>query len=103
MTWGGSRENRCRFPLEIVRRVRAAVGPDFILDLPAVRARSRGRRQYVRRRVWLLGELERAGVTLINTGIGWHEARVPTIAGMVPRAAFSWVTAGFKAAPRVRL
>ncbi len=44
-------------------------------------------------RKWLLGELERAGVTLIDTGIGWHEARVPTIAGMVPRAAFSWVTA----------
>jgi 2,4-dienoyl-CoA reductase (NADPH2) len=99
--WGGSRENRCRFPLEIVRRVRAAVGPDFIiifrlsgLDLVA------GGNTFDDA-LWLLGELERAGVTLINTGIGWHEARVPTIAGMVPRAAFGWVTAGLKAAAKV--
>ncbi|HEV7716878.1 MAG TPA: NADPH-dependent 2,4-dienoyl-CoA reductase, partial [Steroidobacteraceae bacterium] len=95
--WGGSLENRCRFPLEIVRRVRAAVGESFIiifrlsgLDLVA------GGNTFDDA-VWLLGELERAGVTLINTGIGWHEARVPTIAGMVPRAAFSWVTARLKA------
>ena len=99
--WGGSLENRCRFPLEIVRRVRAAVGADFIiifrlsgLDLVA------GGNTFDDA-VWLLGELERAGVTLINTGIGWHEARVPTIAGMVPRAAFSWVTARLKAKARV--
>ena len=95
--WGGSREHRCRFALEIVRRVRAAVGADFIiifrlsgLDLVA------GGNTF-EDAVWLLGELERAGVTLINTGIGWHEARVPTIAGLVPRAAFSWVTARLKA------
>ena len=99
--WGGSRENRCRFPLEIVRRVRAAVGADFIiifrlsgLDLVA------GGNTF-EDALWLLGELEQAGVTLINTGIGWHEARVPTIAGMVPRAAFAWVTAGFKAKAKV--
>jgi 2,4-dienoyl-CoA reductase (NADPH2) len=99
--WGGSRENRCRFALEIVRRVRIAVGADFIiifrlsgLDLVA------GGNTF-EDALWLLGELENAGVTLINTGIGWHEARVPTIAGMVPRAAFSWVTAGFKASARV--
>jgi 2,4-dienoyl-CoA reductase (NADPH2) len=95
--WGGSRENRCRFPLAVVRRVRAAAGADFIiifrlsgLDLVA------GGNTFDDA-LWLLGELERAGVTLINTGIGWHEARVPTIAGMVPRAAFSWVTARLKA------
>ena len=99
--WGGSLENRCRFPLEIVRRVRAAAGAPFIivfrlsgLDLVA------GGNTFDEA-LWLLGELERAGVTLINTGIGWHEARVPTIAGMVPRAAFSWVTARLKAATRL--
>jgi 2,4-dienoyl-CoA reductase (NADPH2) len=99
--WGGSRENRCRFPLEIVRRVRAAVGVDFIiifrlsgLDLVA------GGNTFDDA-LWLLGELEQAGVTLVNTGIGWHEARIPTIAGMVPRAAFSWVTAGLRARAKV--
>jgi 2,4-dienoyl-CoA reductase (NADPH2) len=99
--WGGSRANRCRFPLDVVRRVRAAVGADFIivfrvsgLDLVA------GGNTFDDS-TWLLGELERAGVTLIDTGIGWHEARVPTIAGMVPRAAFSWVTARIKAATRL--
>ena len=101
--WGGSRENRCRFPLEIVRRVRAAVGADFIiifrlsgLDLVA------GGNTFDDA-LWLLGELEQAGVTLVNTGIGWHEARIPTIAGMVPRAAFAWVTAGLKARAKVPL
>jgi 2,4-dienoyl-CoA reductase (NADPH2) len=99
--WGGSLENRCRFPLEIVRRVRAAVGTDFIivfrlsgLDLVA------GGNTFDDA-LWLLRELEQAGVTIINTGIGWHEARVPTIAGMVPRAAFAWITERFKAAARV--
>ena len=99
--WGGTRENRSRFPLEIVRRVRAAVGADFIiifrlsgLDLVA------GGNTFDDA-LWLLGELERAGVTLVNTGIGWHEARVPTIAGMVPRAAFAWVTAALKARAKV--
>ncbi len=97
----GRSKNRCRFPLDVVRRVRAAVGADFIiifrvsgLDLVA------GGNTF-EDAVWLLGELERAGVTLIDTGIGWHEARVPTIAGMVPRAAFSWVTARIKAATRL--
>ncbi|MEJ0040106.1 MAG: NADPH-dependent 2,4-dienoyl-CoA reductase [Gammaproteobacteria bacterium] len=99
--WGGSREKRSRFPLEIVRRVRAAVGADFIiifrlsgLDLVA------GGNTF-EDALWLLGELEQAGVTLINTGIGWHEARIPTIAGMVPRAAFAWVTARLKASANV--
>lgn len=94
--WGGSLENRLRFPLEIVRAIRARVGPHFIIifrlsmldlveqgsSLPEVIELGRG--------------LEAAGVTLINTGIGWHEARIPTIATSVPRAAFTWVTAELK-------
>ncbi|MCT4582894.1 MAG: NADPH-dependent 2,4-dienoyl-CoA reductase [Flavobacteriales bacterium] len=90
--WGGSYENRIKFPLEIVRKVRARVGKDFIiifrlsmLDLVP------GGSQW-EEVVLLAKELEKAGVTIINTGIGWHEARIPTIATMVPRAAFSWVT-----------
>jgi 2,4-dienoyl-CoA reductase (NADPH2) len=91
--WGGSYENRMRLPLEIVRRVREAVGPNFIiifrlsmLDLVAGGS------------VWeeivqLAQAIEKAGATLINTGIGWHEARIPTIATKVPRAAFTKVTA----------
>lgn len=90
--WGGSYENRIKFPLEIVRRTREAVGTNFIiiyrlsmLDLVADGS------------TWeeviqLAQELEKAGVTIINTGIGWHEARVPTIATMVPRGGFAWVT-----------
>jgi len=99
--WGGSRENRCRFPLEIVRRVRAAVGADFILIFRLSGLDLVAGGNTFEDALWLLGELEQAGVTIINTGIGWHEARVPTIAGMVPRAAFAWVTAGFKARAKV--
>lgn len=99
--WGGSQENRTRFPVEIVRRVRAAVGSDFIivyrisgLDLvPGGNTFDDA--------VDLLQQLERAGVTLFDSGIGWHEARVPTIAGMVPRAAFAWVTVRIKQATHV--
>ncbi|MFD5919042.1 FAD-dependent oxidoreductase [Kitasatospora sp. NPDC058201] len=90
--WGGPYENRMRFPVEIVRRVRERVGPDFILiyrlsmldlvpggsTLPEV--------------VQLARAVEEAGATIINTGIGWHEARIPTIATSVPRGAFAWVT-----------
>lgn len=91
--WGGSYENRMRLPVEVVRRVREAVGKNFILiyrislidlvpngsswDEVALLARA----------------IEQAGASLLNTGIGWHEARVPTIATSVPRAAFSWLTA----------
>ncbi|MDX1593636.1 MAG: NADPH-dependent 2,4-dienoyl-CoA reductase [Gammaproteobacteria bacterium] len=91
--WGGSFENRIRLPLEVVRRVRAEVGDAFIvifrlsmLDLVA------GGSTW-REVVALAQALEAAGVTLITTGIGWHEARIPTIATMVPRAAFTRVTA----------
>ncbi|MFZ5653208.1 MAG: FAD-dependent oxidoreductase [Pseudomonadota bacterium] len=86
--WGGSYENRMRFPLEIVRRIRERVGDDFILMyriscIDLVEDGSTGSEI-----VALAKELERAGVTLFNTGIGWHEARVPTIAYMVPRGAW---------------
>jgi 2,4-dienoyl-CoA reductase (NADPH2) len=94
--WGGSYENRMRLPLEIVKRVRAAVGNEFIiifrlsmLDLVE------GGSSY-EEAVQLGQALCDAGVTIINTGIGWHEATIPTIATKVPRAAFSWVTAQFK-------
>lgn len=90
--WGGSYENRMRFPVEIVRRARERVGPDFLIiyrlsmldlvpggsTLPEVIA--------------LAEAVEAAGATLINTGIGWHEARIPTIAASVPRGAYAWVT-----------
>ncbi|KOV64141.1 NADPH-dependent 2,4-dienoyl-CoA reductase [Streptomyces sp. MMG1121] len=90
--WGGSYENRTRFPVEIVKRVREAVGEDFIviyrlsmLDLvPGGSSLDE---------VIALGKaVEAAGATIINTGIGWHEARIPTIATSVPRGAYTWVT-----------
>jgi 2,4-dienoyl-CoA reductase (NADPH2) len=99
--WGGSHANRCRFALEAVRRVRAAAGSDFIIVFRVSGLDLVPDGNTFEDAVWLLGELEQAGVTLIDTGIGWHEARVPTIAGMVPRAAFSWVTARIKAATRL--
>ena len=90
--WGGSYQNRIRFPLEIVRQTRAAVGRDFILIfrlsmLDLVEGGSTWAEV-----IELAQALEAAGVTLLNTGIGWHEARIPTIATMVPRAGFAWVT-----------
>ena len=101
--WGGSYENRMRLPVEIVRRVREAVGQDFIIIyrlsmLDLVEGGS----------VWpeivqLAQAVERAGATLINTGIGWHEARIPTIATKVPRGAFSKVTAKLRGSVNVPL
>jgi 2,4-dienoyl-CoA reductase (NADPH2) len=99
--WGGSLENRCRFALEVVRRVRAAAGADFIVIFRVSGLDLVSGGNTFDDTVYLLGELERAGATLIDTGIGWHEARVPTIAGMVPRAAFSWVTARIKASTKL--
>ncbi|WP_445399451.1 oxidoreductase [Zobellella sp. An-6] len=90
--WGGDAGRRNRFALETVRAVRAAVGEDFIIifRLSMLDLVEQGS---TLEEVIALGQaLERAGVTIINTGIGWHEARVPTIATSVPRAAFSWVT-----------
>ncbi len=91
--WGGEYANRIRFPVEIVRRVREAVGTDFIIIyrlsmLDLVEGGSS------KEEIVALGQaVEKAGATIINTGIGWHEARIPTIATKVPRAAFTWVTA----------
>lgn len=99
--WGGEYEQRIRFALETVRRVREAVGTDFIiiyrlsmLDLVE------GGSSY--EEIVQLGlAIEKAGATIINTGIGWHEARIPTIATKVPRAAFTWVTAKVRKALNV--
>ena len=96
--WGGEYQNRIKLPIEVVRRVREAVGKHFIiiyrlsmLDLVE------GGSTYDE--VVELGlKIEQAGATIINTGIGWHEARIPTIATKVPRAAFTWVTAKFRKA-----
>jgi len=90
--WGGSYANRIRFALEVVRAVRAALGPDSILIyrlsmLDLVEGGSSWDEV-----VELAQGVEAAGATIINTGIGWHEARIPTIATLVPRAAFGWVT-----------
>ncbi|RRV16078.1 FAD-dependent oxidoreductase [Pseudomonas saudiphocaensis] len=94
--WGGSYENRMRLPLEIVRRVREAVGPNFIIIyrlsmLDLVEGGSTWDEI-----VTLAKAIEAAGASIINTGIGWHEARIPTIATKVPRAAFTKVTAKLK-------
>lgn len=91
--WGGSYENRMRLPVEIVRRVREAVGPNFIIIyrlsmLDLIEGGSTWDEI-----VMLAKAIEKAGATIINTGIGWHEARIPTIATKVPRAAFTKVTA----------
>ena len=90
--WGGTYENRMRLPLEVVKRVRAVVGDDFIViyRLSMIDLIPNGS-------TWdevveLAQRVEAAGANIINTGIGWHEARIPTIATSVPRRAFSWVT-----------
>ncbi len=90
--WGGSYENRMRLPLEVVARVRAAVGDDFILiyRLSMIDLIPEGSTHD--EVVQLAREVERAGASILNTGIGWHEARVPTIVTSVPRAGFAWVT-----------
>jgi 2,4-dienoyl-CoA reductase (NADPH2) len=94
--YGGSYENRIRFPLQIVRRTRERVGANFILIfrlsmLDLVEGGSTHEEV-----VQLAQALEAAGVTILNTGIGWHEARIPTIATKVPRAAWAWVTEQLK-------
>ncbi|MEM7641112.1 MAG: NADPH-dependent 2,4-dienoyl-CoA reductase [Pseudomonadota bacterium] len=90
--WGGSLENRQRLPVEVVRRVREAVGTDFIIiyRLSMIDLIPMG--QTWEEVVGLAKKIEAAGATILNTGIGWHEARIPTIATSVPRAAFAWVT-----------
>ncbi|MCP9480678.1 NADPH-dependent 2,4-dienoyl-CoA reductase [Shimia sp. CNT1-13L.2] len=90
--WGGSYENRMRLPIEVVRRCREAVGEDFIIiyRLSMIDLIPNGSTH--EEVVMLAKEIEKAGATIINTGIGWHEARIPTIATSVPRRAFAWVT-----------
>ncbi len=90
--WGGEYENRIKFPIEIVRRTRERVGENFIIIyrlsmLDLVDGGSTWKEV-----VQLAKEIEKAGATIINTGIGWHEARVPTIGTIVPRGGFAWVT-----------
>ena len=101
--WGGSFLNRIRFPVAIVRRTREAVGPKFIIIyrlsmLDLVEGGSTWDEV-----VSLAQAVEAAGATIINTGIGWHEARIPTIATMVPRAAFAWVTRRLKGEVKIPL
>jgi len=94
--WGGAYSNRMRLPVEIVSRTRQAVGKDFILIyrlsmIDLIPAGSSWNEV-----VTLAKAIEQAGATIINTGIGWHEARVPTIATSVPRGAFTWLTRKMK-------
>ncbi|WP_406165441.1 FAD-dependent oxidoreductase [Streptomyces sp. NBC_00996] len=90
--WGGSYENRMRFPVEIVRRVREAVGEDFIIIYRLSMLDLVPGGSSLDEVVTLAKAVEAAGATIINTGIGWHEARIPTIATSVPRGAYAWVT-----------
>ncbi|WP_371631248.1 NADPH-dependent 2,4-dienoyl-CoA reductase [Streptomyces sp. NBC_00341] len=101
--WGGSYENRIRFPVEIVRRVRERVGRDFILIYRLSMLDLVPGGSSLEEVVLLAREIEAAGATIINTGIGWHEARIPTIATSVPRGAFTWVTQKVRGAVSVPL
>ena len=94
--WGGSYQNRMRLPVEIVTRMRAAVGKDFIIIYRLSMLDLIPDGQSWDEVVMLAKAIEKAGATMINTGIGWHEARVPTIATSVPRGAFAWVTKKLK-------
>ncbi|MET8879391.1 NADPH-dependent 2,4-dienoyl-CoA reductase [Streptomyces rubiginosohelvolus] len=101
--WGGGYENRVRLPIEIVRRVRERVGDDFILIYRLSMLDLVPGGSTLEEVVTLAREIEAAGATIINTGIGWHEARIPTIATSVPRGAFSWVTEKVRGAVSVPL
>jgi len=91
--WGGSYENRIRLAVEILRRTRAAVGPDFIIMFRLSMLDLVKDGSTLEEVIQLAKAAEAAGTTIINSGIGWHEARVPTIAHMVPRAGWTWATA----------
>jgi 2,4-dienoyl-CoA reductase (NADPH2) len=101
--WGGTFEKRMRLPVEIVRRMREAVGRDFIIIYRLSMLDLIPDGQSWDEVVMLAKAIEAAGATLINTGIGWHEARVPTIATSVPRGAFAWVTRKLKGEVRLPL
>lgn len=95
--WGGSYENRMRLPLEILARMREAVGPDFIIIYRLSMLDLVPDGSSWEEVVELGRRVAKGGATIINTGIGWHEARIPTIATSVPRAGFAWVTAKLRA------
>lgn len=101
--WGGSLENRARLAIEVVRQTRQKVGAEFIIiyRLSMIDLVEGGAPW--EEVVYLAKEIEKAGATLINTGIGWHETRVPTIATSVPRAAFTWVTERMKSEVKIPL
>lgn len=101
--WGGGYEQRIRFALNIVERIRAATGPAYIIIFRLSLLDLVEQGSTWEEIAFLAQRLEQAGVTLINSGIGWHEARIPTIAAMVPRAAFTWLTARLKAMVAVPL
>ncbi len=94
--WGGSYENRIRLPIEVVRRIREAVGEHFIIIFRLSMLDLVDGGSTAEEVIQLGKAVEQAGATIINTGIGWHEAQIPTIATKVPRAAFTWVTARFR-------
>src|SRR5205814_4167874 len=101
--WGGTFDNRIRLAVDIVRRTREAVGREFIIIyrlsmLDLVEGGSAWDEV-----VTLAERVEAAGATIINTGIGWHEARIPTIATMVPRAGFAWLTRRFSGEGKIPL
>lgn len=101
--WGGSARKRMRFPIEIVRRTREALGPDFIIiyRLSLIDLVPSG--QSWEEIVTLAREIEAAGASIINSGIGWHESRVPTIVTSVPRGAFTWLTKKLKPSVNIPL
>ncbi len=101
--WGGSYEHRMRFPVAIVKAVREAVGPDFIIIFRLSMLDLVPEGSSWDEVIQLAQALEAAGVTIMNTGIGWHEARVPTIGAMVPRGAYAWVTKQLRGAVRIPL
>jgi 2,4-dienoyl-CoA reductase (NADPH2) len=94
--WGGSYENRIRLPIEVVRKIREAVGEHFIIIFRLSMLDLVDGGSTAEEVIQLGKAVEKAGATIINTGIGWHEAQIPTIATKVPRAAFTWVTARFR-------
>ena len=101
--WGGDYENRMRLPIALIAQIREAVGPNFIIiyRLSMLDLVENGSSW---EEVVQLGKaIEKAGATIINTGIGWHESRIPTIATSVPRAAFTWVTKKMKAEIKIPL
>ncbi|WP_341222314.1 NADPH-dependent 2,4-dienoyl-CoA reductase [Polaribacter atrinae] len=94
--WGGDYENRMRLPIELVKQTREAVGKEFIIIYRLSMLDLVENGSSWEEVVQLGKEIEKAGATIINTGIGWHEARIPTISTSVPRAAFTWVTKKMK-------